>query len=229
VTLFAFADGFAPFRVTAGPARLPAVVRTRTADPDSPVIAMTRDMECAANNWVRISGEIESEGAEPLCAMVLANGQHMFSCGASQGRYDLTVPADENGNVTVFGFADGFQPYSETFVAPECYAALSTTENGVEISAQITGGNYPFFGDCQLVITAKNTTTIIKDVAVFWDAWDSSGEAVGGPPASYYLRAGVTDTAYSWATYHDDKALDCGSISRLEFIEVSVDDVKMAR
>jgi hypothetical protein len=85
-----------------------------------PLIAMTRGMACAANTWVRISGEIESFGGDPLCALVLANGQYMFSCGASQGRYDLTVPVDAYGNITLFGFADGFQPYRETFVAPNC-------------------------------------------------------------------------------------------------------------
>jgi hypothetical protein len=120
VTLFAFADGFAPYRITADPTNLPAVVQTQTADPGSPLIAMTRSMECAGNNWVRLSGEIESFEGDPLCALVLANGQHMFSCGASQGRYDLTVPVDENGNITLFGFADGFQPYSETSMAPQC-------------------------------------------------------------------------------------------------------------
>ena len=120
VTLFAFADGFAPYRVTAAPGGLPAVVRTVEADPDSPQIYMGWDMACAANSWIRISGEIESFEGDPLCALVLANGQHMFSCGASQGRYDLTVPADENGNITLFGFADGFQPYSEIFGAPAC-------------------------------------------------------------------------------------------------------------
>ena len=120
VTLFAFADGFAPFRVTAPPVGLPAVVRPHAADPNSPLISVTQDMECAGNGWVRIRGEIESFGGDPLCALVLANGQHMFTCGASQGRYDLTVPVDENGNTTVFGFADGFQPYSENVVAPPC-------------------------------------------------------------------------------------------------------------
>ena len=139
VTLFAFADGFAPFSVTAAPAALPSSVRTQTAAPNSPLIAMTRDVECGANNWVRVSGEIESFGGAPLCAMVLSNGQHMFSCGASQGRYDLTVPADENGNVTVFGFADGFQPYSETFVAPICdvHAARFAVVDGVKLQYQI--------------------------------------------------------------------------------------------
>jgi hypothetical protein len=120
VTLFAFADGFAPYRVTAAPAGLPTVVQTTTADPSSPVIAMTLDMECAANSWVHLSGAIESYGGDPLCALVLGNGQHMFTCGDSQGRYDLTVPVDENGNITLFGFADGFQPYRETFVALNC-------------------------------------------------------------------------------------------------------------
>jgi hypothetical protein len=120
VTLFAFADGFSPFRVTDLPAGLPLTVRTETANPSSPFISMTRGVECSTNDWVRIYGVIESFGGDPLCAMVLANGQHMFSCGDSQGRYDLTVPADGNGTVTVFGFADGFQPYSETFVAPLC-------------------------------------------------------------------------------------------------------------
>ena len=120
VTLFAFADGFAPYRVTAAPPGLPSVLRTLTAAPGSPSIGTTREVACAANNWVRLSGDVESFGGEPLCAMVLANGQHMFSCGESLGRYDLTVPADENGNITLFAFADGFQPYTETFVAPDC-------------------------------------------------------------------------------------------------------------
>jgi hypothetical protein len=124
VTLFVFADGFAPYRVTAPPSGLPAVVQAETRDPGSPSIAMTRDMGCAYNGWVRIRGGIESVAEEPLCAMVLANGQHMFSCGASHGHYDLTVPADQNGNITLFGFADGFQPYRETFVAPSCDASL---------------------------------------------------------------------------------------------------------
>lgn len=70
--------------------------------------------------WVPIQGNVRLVDGTPICAMVLANDQYMFSCGDSQGRYDLTVPADGNGTVTVFGFADGFQPYSDTFVAPLC-------------------------------------------------------------------------------------------------------------
>jgi hypothetical protein len=121
ITLFAFADGFAPFSVTVGPDGFPRTVEMRTAAPNSPRIAMAHAVACAGtSNWVHIAGTIESYGSQPLCAMVLANGQQMFSCDTSLGKYDLTVPADENGNITLFGFADGFQPYRETFVAPSC-------------------------------------------------------------------------------------------------------------
>lgn len=142
VTLFAFADGFAPYRDTAVPGGLPPVVQTRTADPGSPLIAMTRGMACATNSWVRLSGAIESRGGDPLCALVLANGQHTFSCGASQGRYDLTVPADDNGNITLFGFADGFQPYRETFVALNCGLGLPS------ILGTYTGKGYATNQNC---------------------------------------------------------------------------------
>ena len=95
VTLFAFADGFAPYRMTAAPAGLPSVLQTVMAAPGSPLISTTREALCTADGWVRVSGEVESLGGAPLCALVLANGQHMFSCGASLGWYDLTVPTDE--------------------------------------------------------------------------------------------------------------------------------------
>jgi len=45
----------------------------------------------------------------------LANGQYMFS-SAGNGEYELEVPLDENGQVTLFGFADGFQPFKQIFV-----------------------------------------------------------------------------------------------------------------
>ena len=46
--------------------------------------------------------------------MVLANGQYMFSC-AGHGEYELEVPLDVNGEITLFVFVDGLQPYKEIF------------------------------------------------------------------------------------------------------------------
>lgn len=121
ITLFSFADGFAPFSTTLGPSSFPFGVQMHTAAPNSPLITTTRNVECASTpNWVHITGTVESYGSQPLCAMALSNGQQMFTCGDSLGEYDLTVPVDQNGHVTVFAFADGFQPYSDMFIAPVC-------------------------------------------------------------------------------------------------------------
>jgi len=43
---------------------------------------------------------------------VLANGQYMFSC-SGDGSYSLDVPLDGNGEITLFTFVDGLQPYKE--------------------------------------------------------------------------------------------------------------------
>lgn len=67
--------------------------------------------------WVNIYGTITYEGNQ-LCSMVLANGQHMFTCGQNEGFYDLTVPLDENGEITLYGFCSGFSPF-KTVLTPE--------------------------------------------------------------------------------------------------------------
>ena len=63
---------------------------------------------------VTIFGSINNNAGSPLCALVLANGQFMFSCQPT-GQYSLTVPQDTSGQVTLFGFADGHFPYKRVF------------------------------------------------------------------------------------------------------------------
>jgi len=48
--------------------------------------------------------------------MVLANGQHMFSCGADLGKFDLEVPLDVHGEITLYVFCSGMAPYKNLFV-----------------------------------------------------------------------------------------------------------------
>ena len=47
-------------------------------------------LSIAQTEWVNIYGTVTYNGT-PLCAMVLANGQHMFTCGDDLGLYDLEV------------------------------------------------------------------------------------------------------------------------------------------
>jgi subtilase family serine protease len=57
-----------------------------------------------------VFGSIKNNQGIPLCAMVLANGQYMFSC-APFGSYSLHVPLDPSGQITLFGYADGHFPF----------------------------------------------------------------------------------------------------------------------
>jgi probable HAF family extracellular repeat protein len=116
ITLFGFSSGLAPFQQTLGPGALPASVNatgnaTRCATPK-----VTYTTAAAHQGQLRITGSITYEDA-PLCALVLANGQSMFTCGdpLPKGDFDLTVPPDEQGKITLFGFAAGLLPFQQTF------------------------------------------------------------------------------------------------------------------
>jgi len=66
-----------------------------------------------ATDWVSIEGKVQIADGTPICAMVLANGQYMFSCDGT-GAFGLNVPLDDEGQVTLFSFADGFAPFRIT-------------------------------------------------------------------------------------------------------------------
>ncbi len=114
ITLFAFVDGLAPFKVTSEPSSLPSNIEMELASPDSKTPTVTSSVVESIDNpgWVEIEGFVSLEGT-PLCAMVLANGQYMFSCDPD-GEYQLTVPLDPNGEITLFTFVDGLQPYTRS-------------------------------------------------------------------------------------------------------------------
>jgi hypothetical protein len=113
ITLFAFVDGLAPFKVTSELSSLPSNIEMQLASPDSKTPTVTSTVVESIDNpgWVDITGFVSLEGT-PLCAMVLANGQYMFSCDP-YGEYQLSVPLDPNGEITLFVFVDGLQPYKE--------------------------------------------------------------------------------------------------------------------
>jgi hypothetical protein len=59
-----------------------------------------------------VGGYVYSDST-PLCALVISNGQSQFSCDGT-GRYDMQVPLDGNGMITVQAFASGFSPFKQT-------------------------------------------------------------------------------------------------------------------
>ncbi len=75
----------------------------------SRVMALTTGGEVCGTEWVNISGTVYYEGT-PLCVMVLANGEHKFT-NAADGWYQMDVPLNSNGEITLFSFCDGFAPF----------------------------------------------------------------------------------------------------------------------
>lgn len=69
----------------------------------------------SAGTWIDISGNVYLQNSStPICAMVLANGQYMFSCDGS-GSYNLHIPLDADGQFKMQVYADGFAPSIQYF------------------------------------------------------------------------------------------------------------------
>ena len=122
ITLFAFVDGLAPFKQILTPLEaLDFDIEMELAGPDSKMPTVTRTVPESVDDppgWVKFSGFVSLDGM-PLNAMILANGQYMFSSGEQEGLnigdYELVVPLDQGGMITLFVFVDGLQPYKEIF------------------------------------------------------------------------------------------------------------------
>jgi len=69
----------------------------------------------SAGDRIDIAGRILlQESDTPVCAMVLANGEFLFSCDGT-GNYSLNIPLDGNGQFKLQVYADGFAPKVQTF------------------------------------------------------------------------------------------------------------------
>jgi hypothetical protein len=117
IELQCFAAGFAPLKVYLTPEQAADydIIMVRP-EAGSQVIEITLASEPGVVNpsWTRISGSVTSGGVD-LCAMVLANGESMFSCGAAQGTFDMEVPLNDQGQIEFQCFAAGFEPYRDYF------------------------------------------------------------------------------------------------------------------
>ena len=110
ITVQVFADGFAPVNQILTPDQAAAYPVAMAQDQGSRSLDVGATyVPSATEGRLTVSGSI-TIGGTPVCALVLANGQSMFSCGGA-GQYSLDVPLDQDGNVTLMVFAAGFKPY----------------------------------------------------------------------------------------------------------------------
>jgi hypothetical protein len=80
------------------------------------LLAATFVASARGQEFATVSGNVRFNG-EPLCALVLANGQNEFSCDG-RGAFDLSVPLDNAGLITLQVFAAGFAPLRQV-LSPE--------------------------------------------------------------------------------------------------------------
>jgi len=66
-----------------------------------------------AADYADINGNVYYD-SEPVCALVLANGQNMFTC-SGDGSFNLNVPLDGNGQITLFVFVSGLAPFEQVY------------------------------------------------------------------------------------------------------------------
>ncbi len=134
ITLQVFAAGFAPYRqvMTPGQAMNFTVNMLRDEIGRQFDVSYQVGPSSLRSGWVSVSGTIESNGI-PLCAMVLINGQNMFSCGQVLGMYSLDAPLDLSGNVTLQVFAFGFKPFRFTFSEPAAFNLITPYANEADM------------------------------------------------------------------------------------------------
>lgn len=113
ITLYCFAAGFAPYKqvMTPGEAVGKTILMDRAVKNGRTMSVTSHTATSDREGWVTLSGTVVYNDA-PLCAMILANGQNTFTC-SDPGNFRLDVPLDDNGDITLYGFASGFQPYQE--------------------------------------------------------------------------------------------------------------------
>lgn len=116
ITLYGFASGFAPYKAVLTPPEATGYT-IHMERPEAGSRTQWVEYSTTATDhegWVTLSGIVYYLGT-PLCAMALSNGQHMFTCGENLGTFTMDVPLDENGEITLYSFASGFQPWKEIF------------------------------------------------------------------------------------------------------------------
>jgi hypothetical protein len=130
ITVMTFAQGFAPFRQTLSAAQVANITVNMERESEGRPLVVVHSVQASTRvRWTVINGTIEYNGT-PVCALILANGKHMFSCNTDLGQFSLEVPIDSSGNVTLFAFVSGFQPYKVIVPIPG---------NNINILGEYTG------------------------------------------------------------------------------------------
>ncbi len=198
ITLFGFVSGLTPFQQEFTPAELTDYTINMSTAGDEPELTISYGLDVASRDgWITLRGKVTLD-ASPVCGLVLANGQHMFSCNANLGIFDLEVPINANGQVTLFAFVSGTQPYSLTF-----------TPRLIPDTNQTSSFTNTFGEDSDYIINPQSFTrngdgTVTDNVTGLM--WQQVGD---NNIYNWFQATGTSDT-----TYNQGGAINaCGNLS----------------
>ncbi|MBN1930405.1 MAG: hypothetical protein JW786_02190 [Desulfobacterales bacterium] len=115
ITVFTFCSGLAPFQQVIHPAEGLGMKIELQDDNQGQRMDVTCTLQSIDTEWVRLTGDVTYKGS-PVCAMVLANGQYMFTSN-SLGEYSLDVPLGYYGEITLYVFCSGLAPFKAVLSA----------------------------------------------------------------------------------------------------------------
>lgn len=143
ITVFAFCSGLAPYKQIIYPNAASNLQIAMQPGEDGVGMDINTSVQALSNTTARLSGTVTYGGA-PVCSMLLANGQYMFTC--SDGSFSLDVPLDEMGSITQFGFCEGLPPSETVFPTSK-----------INYSTDIDGDGYSVAGgDCNDADPGRN-------------------------------------------------------------------------
>lgn len=183
---------------------------------------------CFGARAVNINGSITNNQGAPVCALVLANGQFMFSCTPT-GSYSLEVSPDAAGQITIFGFAEGHFPLKKVVTAGGRYDLVvtiasssnpTTPTTSYDRTAVLVGGTWTYtyaiisiFSDSYTFTRVDPTPDSHGDYLAFGTS--PSGRLVGGgwvtSLGQYLVLAPGTiiDQVYSFNLSGNNNASGC--------------------
>jgi hypothetical protein len=166
ITVMVFVDGFAPFSQIVTPEQAAEFPINILLDQNSPSMQVRVSDVPSATAGRQVIGGTINVGSSPVCTLVLANGQSMFSCNENLGKFYLDVPLDQDGNITLMVFADGFKPFKHVIspVSPsrsniaEGLWIGSTSNNRAATGLVLDDGTYYF------LYSAPNNPSLIAGI-----------------------------------------------------------------
>jgi hypothetical protein len=145
---------------------------------------------------VTLFGSVTNNLGGDVCGLILGNGNFMFSCSPT-GSYSLTTGLDGNGQVTLFGFADGHFPFK---------VVLGSSGGRYDMVMNVASAAPP--PPSMSTVTFTITDACHDGWAINYRFWDETNSLVW-PSATTNYYTQHDDTPYQSALSCETGALIC--------------------